>query len=233
MISIIIPTLNEAPNLADLLRRLAGQAGSCEIIVADGGSTDETVAVAESFSIRVVHSAPGRGRQLAAGVPLTVGDIVLFLHADTVFPETALAAIETALGDNPDAPGGNFRLLFDGNDDFSRWLEGFYAWIRARGFYYGDSGIFIRRRVLDALGGVRPLALMEDYDLARRMEALGGTLCIEDPALVTSSRRFLGRRPAAIVWGWLKIHGLYYLGIDPDRLAGMYDSRRREGAENP
>ena len=119
-----------------------------------------------------------------------------------------------------------------GGDGFSRWLENFYATIRARGFYYGDSGQFIRRRVLDSIGGIRPVALMEDYDLARRMEALGGTLCIEAPPLVTSSRRFRGRRHAAIVWGWLKIHALYYLGVNPDRLAGLDDSRRRrENAE--
>ena len=74
---------------------------------------------------------------------------------------------------------------------------------------------------------------MEDFALARQMEALGGTLCIKNPPLVTSSRRFRGRSHAAIVWGWLKIHALYYLGIDPDRLAGLYDSRRRrENAED-
>ena len=233
MISVIIPTINESQNLPRLLKRLAGEAGLCEIIVADGGSADETVAVAEDLGVCVVHSAPGRGRQLAAGVTQASGDIVLFLHADTVFPEAGLASIETALENNPDAPGGNFRLLFDGDDDFSRWLESFYAKIRARGFYYGDSGQFIRRRVLDAIGGIRPIALMEDYALARQMEALGGTLNIETPPLVTSSRRFRGRGQAAILCGWLKIHALYYLGVDPDRLAGLYDSRRRcETAEN-
>ncbi|NQV84661.1 MAG: glycosyltransferase family 2 protein [Rhodospirillales bacterium] len=232
MISVIIPTLNEAANLPELLGRLKLEAGACEIIVADGGSTDETVSVAKDFGVRVVRCEPGRGRQLAAGAEEAVGEIVFFLHADTIFPQGALAAIEAALRQSPDAPGGNFCLLFDGDDNFSRWLEGFYAFLRARGFYYGDSGQFIRRRILDAIGGVRPIALMEDHDLARKMEAQGKTLCIKTPALVTSSRRFRGRRPAAIVWGWVKIHALYYLGVHPDRLAGLYDSRRRqEGAE--
>ncbi|MBC8337664.1 MAG: TIGR04283 family arsenosugar biosynthesis glycosyltransferase [Alphaproteobacteria bacterium] len=227
MISVIIPTLNEAANLPGLIGRLKREAGSCEIIVADGGSADETLAVAKDLGVRAVSSSPGRGRQLAAGAETSKGDVLLFLHADTVFPEGGLAAMEAALGEHPDAPGGNFRLLFDGKDGFSRWLEGFYARIRARGFYYGDSGQFVRRSVLDAIGGLRPVALMEDLDLARRMEAAGPTLCIETPPLVTSSRRFRGRRPAAIVWGWLKIHALYYLGLDPERLAGLYDSRRQ------
>ena len=227
MISVIIPTLNEEQNLPGLIKGLVGEGVAHEIIVADGGSADQTVAVAKNLGVRVVHSAPGRGRQLAAGAEKAIGDTVLFLHADTVFPEAGLAAIETALENNPDAPGGNFRLLFDGDDDFSRWLETFYARIRARGFYYGDSGQFIRRRVLDAIGGIRPIALMEDYALARRMEGLGDTLCIKTPPLVTSSRRFRGRSHTAIVWGLLKIHVLYFLGVDPDRLAGLYDSRRR------
>lgn len=123
--------------------------------------------------------------------------------------------------------GGNFRLLFDGDSGFSRWLTGFYAWIRARGLYYGDSAIFVRRRVYQDLGGLRPLALMEDYDFTRRLERRGKTRCIDDPPLVTSSRRFEGRRPTSIVLGWLKIHALYHLGISPDRLARLYDSERR------
>ncbi len=232
MISIVIPALNEAENLPGLLSRLAREPGAHEVVVVDGGSSDDTVAAARSFGARVVCTGQGRGIQLAAGAARARGDILVFLHADSVFPRGGLAAVERALAARPDAPGGNFRLLFDGDDGFSRWLERFYAWIRARGFYYGDSGIFIRRQCLDALGGIRPLALMEDYDLVRRMEKAGPSVCIEEPALVTSSRRFRGRRPAMIVWGWLKIHALFHLGVSPGRLAGLYESRRSlEGGE--
>jgi len=226
MISIVIPALNEAENLPGLLSRLAREPETHEVVVVDGGSSDNTIAAARAFGVTVVRAEQGRGIQLAAGAARTKGEILVFLHADSIFPQGGLAAIQKALGENPDAPGGNFRLLFDGDDDFSRWLEGFYVWIRARGFYYGDSGIFIRRRVLDSLGGIRPLALMEDYDLVRRMEKAGPTQCIEEPALITSSRRFRGRPPAMIVWGWLKIHVLFLLGVRPERLAGLYDSRR-------
>ena len=122
--------------------------------------------------------------------------------------------------------GGNFRLIFPSDDRFSRWLTGFYAWFRSHGLYYGDSGIFLSRAAYDRLGGVKPIALMEDYDLCRRLEAAGPTTCIEEPPLLTSSRRFYGRHPLAIFLGWLWIHGLYYLGVPPERLARLYDSVR-------
>lgn len=230
MISVVIPTLNEAAHLPPLLDALAREETSHEVIVIDGGSADSTVEIAKARGVRVVQALPGRGRQLHEGARHATGDVLLFLHADTVFPAGGLAAIAVALAEEPRAPGGNFRLLFDGGDGFSRWLEGFYAWIRARGIYYGDSGIFIRRQVYDRLGAVRPIALMEDYDLVRRLENAGETLCIAEPPLITSSRRFQGRHPAAIVLGWLWIHGLFLLGVGPDRLARIYDSKRRRAA---
>ena len=233
VISVVIPTLNEAAQLPPLLDALAGEEAPHEVIVADGGSTDATAAIARAGGARVVGAPPGRGQQLREGAGQATGDVLLFLHADTVFPRGGLAAIAAALARDPGAPGGNFRLLFDGGDGFSRWLEGFYAWIRGRGIYYGDSGIFLRRQVYDRLGGVRPIALMEDYDLVRRLEKAGPTLCIAEPPLITSSRRFQGRRPVAIVLGWLRVHALYHLGADPERLAALYDSRRRREPAAP
>ena len=178
-------------------------------------------------------SVPGRGQQLHAGAEAAGGDVLLFLHADCVLPPGALAQIEACLARSPAAVGGNFRLLFDGDTRFSRWLTGFYAWMRRYGLYYGDSAVFVRRRVYRAIGGIRPIALMEDYDFTRRLERAGPTLCITEPPLVTSSRRFTGRRADAIVWGWVKIHALYYLGVSPSRLARLYDSERRHERGTP
>jgi len=233
MISVIIPTLDEAARLPALLDALGREETPHEIIVVDGGSTDATAGIARARDARVVLAPPGRGRQLHEGARRAAGNVLLFLHADCLFPAGGLAAVADALARNPRAPGGNFRLLFDGADGFSRWLEGFYARIRARGVYYGDSGIFVRRRVYERVGGIRPIALMEDYDLVRRLENAGRTLCIAEPPLVTSSRRFRGRRPAAIVLGWLRIHALYHLGADPERLARLYDSDRRREEKAP
>ncbi len=226
-ISVIIPTLNEAQSLPTLLAGLQRQVDLAECIVADGGSRDGTAALARRSGARVVRCRRGRGAQLDAGAREASGDVLLFLHADSIVPAGALARIGEILAARPAVMGGNFRLLFDGDDAFSRWLDGFYRWIRERGFYYGDSGIFVRREAYRALGGYRPIALMEDYDFTRRLEEFGETCCIEDPPLVTSSRRFRGRRPAAIVGGWLFLHGLYHMGVPAHWLARLYDSERR------
>ncbi len=227
-ISIIIPTLNEAHFLPQLLEALAEEDVPAEVIIVDGGSRDGTVEAAAARGATVLQAGPGRGQQLAFGARKARGDVLLFLHADTTFPAGGLGRIADHLQDSPDAVGGNFRLVFDGRDGFSRWLTGFYAWIRRRGLYYGDSAVFVRRAVYDKLGGIRPLALMEDLEFNRRLERAGLTLCIEDPALLTSSRKFRGRHPASIIAGWLFIHALYFLGVSPKRLAAYYygDSKR-------
>lgn len=223
MISVIIPTLNEAGRVAPLLQTLNAEACEKEIIVVDGGSHDRTAAIARYHGVCVLASNAGRGRQLRMGATSARGDILLFLHADSRFPTGGLAAIERTMAMKPEIVGGNFRLLFDGDTAFDRWLDGFYAGLRRRGIYYGDSGIFVRREVYAALGGIKPIALMEDYDFARRLERFGKTCSIDEPALVTSSRRFNGRGFIGIVLGWLRIHLLYSLGVSPRRLARLYD----------
>ena len=224
MISVVIPTLNEAENLRRLLPMLGSDDETVETIVVDGGSTDGTADIANEYGAILISSPPGRGQQIARGAAEAKGDTFLFLHADSYWPCGGFAAIQSALDARPDAPGGNFRLLFSADDGFSRWLNGFYAFIRWLGFYYGDSGMFVRAEVYRALGGVRPIALMEDYDFVRRMERAGHTICVKSPPLVTSSRRFHNRHPLAIVSGWVVIHALYFLGVSPDRLARLYRS---------
>lgn len=227
MISVIIPTLDEAATLPQLLQALRQEPTPAEIVVVDGGSRDGTASIAHRANVRVLTAARGRGAQLRAGAEAASGDVLLFLHADSRFPAGGLRRIEEALTASPELIGGNFRIVFDGADGFSRWLTGFYAWFRGHGLYYGDSGIFVRRRVYQALGGVRPIALMEDYDFSRRLERAGPTCCLEDVALVSSSRRFRGRSPAAIFLGWLWLHALFHLGVSPERLARLYRSARR------
>jgi rSAM/selenodomain-associated transferase 2 len=229
MISIVVPTLNEAKRLPRLLADLAAEAPAHEVIVVDGDSHDGTGAVAHRAGVRLLPSAPGRGQQLAAGAAAARGEILLFLHADSRFPAGGLDRILETLAANPACPGGNFRLVFDGGTPFSRWLTGFYAWIRSLGFYYGDSAVFVRRSAYEEIGGIRQIALMEDYDFTRRLERKGRTCCIEHPHLTTSSRRFEGRRPLSIVWGWIEIHLLFHLGISPTFLARRYEAQRRRG----
>lgn len=225
-LSIIIPVLNEADNLRRLLPALACAVTQTEIIVADGGSDDGSTTVAETLGAQVLMSERGRGLQLRTGVQAASGDVFLFLHADSVLDHHGLEALAGALKVNPAAVGGNFRIVFDGDREFSRDLTKFYAWMRRHGNYYGDSGIFIRRAAYEAIGGIRPIPLMEDYDLVRRMERAGQTLCIDDPPIITSSRRFEGRTWPNIIWGWIKIHALFALQVSPHRLAVMYDRLR-------
>ena len=230
--SVIIPTLNEAPRIAGLLERVRADAPDCEIIVVDGGSTDDTAALAAASGATVLQAGRGRGRQLAFGAGEARGNVLVFLHADTVWPAGAFTALRRETSD-VDVIGGNFRLVFDGGTRFADWLTDFYAWFRGHGLYYGDSVIFIRRDIYQALGGIRPMPVMEDFDLRQRMERHGGTVCVQDPPIVTSSRRFKNRHPAAIFMHWLVVHGLYYAGLSNGRLiAWVYDSERRRTADS-
>lgn len=224
-ISIIIPTLNEVGRIGERVREVRRQPIDTDVIVVDGGSTDATRDEAEAAGAKVLTSAPGRGRQIAFGARAADGDVLLFLHADTELGVTSLAKIERVLGD-PDVLGGNFRVVFEGDSEFARWLTGFYAWFRRKGLYYGDSAVFVRREAYDRLGGMRSLDLMEDFEFNRRLEHLGRTVCIADPPVVTSSRRFEGRRPAAIFLQWCTLHALFYFGASSRWLARLYDSRR-------
>ena len=230
-VSVIVPTLNEAPRIAALIA--AHRASPCcrEVLVVDGGSRDGTVEAAREAGARVLPAPPGRGGQLALGARQARGEVLLFQHADTVLPAGALEAIVAALGDEGVA-GGNFALTFDGDSRFARWLTGFYAWFRRRGLYYGDSAIFVRRTVYERMGGIRPIALMEDYDFCLRLDDEGRVVCLDDPGAVTSSRRFEGRHPAAIFGQWLLMHALFHLRVPPRLLARLYDSiRSRERAD--
>ena len=221
-VSVIIPALDKAETLGTLIATLSREPDLEEIILADGGSGDGTPALAARLGARVVASERGRGLQLRTGAAVARGDALLFLHADSIFPEGGLRAIVDTLRRDPRIVGGNFRLIFDGSSRFARGLTRFYALIRLVKLYYGDSGIFVRRAVYERIGGIKPMPLMEDYEFVRRLERAGPTHRIKEPALTTSSRKFAHRRATAIVTGWIVIHLLYWLGVSPARLARFY-----------
>ncbi len=215
MLSVVIPVLNAAATLGPCL--LAASEAD-ELIVVDGGSTDATATLALRSGARLVRSARGRGFQLAAGAAAAKGDWLLFLHADTRLAPAWREAAERHLARNP-GKAACFRLRLDAGEWQARLLEAGVA-LRVRLFAlpYGDQGLLISRRLYDEAGGYRPLPLMEDVDLVRRI----GRIEPLDVEATTSAERW--RRG-----GWLRRSGrnlaclaLYRLGMSAERVARLY-----------
>jgi rSAM/selenodomain-associated transferase 2 len=193
-----------------------------EVLVVDGGSGDATVEIAAGWGARVLTAPRGRGVQLAAGGAAATGDWLLFLHADTRLAPGWVAAARAFMA----RPGSGqraaaFRLALDDADPRARRIERLANWrARTLGLPYGDQGLLIARAFYEALGGYRPLPLMEDVDLARRIGRR--RMVILDVEAVTSAARY--RRD-----GWwlrplrnLALLGLYYLGAPPRLLLRLY-----------
>ena len=162
----VIPTLNAASTLPAAIAALGPVA---EILVADGGSTDGTPAVAVACGATVTAAPRGRGSQMAAGIAATTSPWVLLLHADTRLQpgwrEAAAAHMDVQPG-----KAAHFRLALDSDDPQARRLERMVAWrCRVLGLPYGDQGLLIHRDLLATVGGMRPLPLMEDVDLVARL----------------------------------------------------------------
>ncbi len=219
MLSVVIPCWCEASELAPTVR--AAFAIADEVIVVDAESPDRSAEVAAAAGARVIQGARGRGHQLAAGATAARGDVLLFVHADARLPPTARGAIERALVD-PATGAGNFRLRFEPADPWARVFSRFNherrRWLR---IYYGDSGLFVRREVYDAIGGFTPLPIMEDYDLVRRLERATRTVYLDDIEIVASARRFVGA-PLRTLAIWTLIQTLASSGVSPDRLVRLY-----------
>ncbi len=225
-ISVIIPALNEETALAATLDALARLRTPVEILVVDGGSGDGTLALARAHGARTLTAARGRGLQQHAGAREARGEVLWFLHADTLVPLDAGERIAEALHD-PAVVGGNFRLRFDGRRWAARFLTCLYPVFGWMGLVYGDSAIFVRRRDYEQVGGFKPYPLFEDLDLVRRLRRRGRLVRV--PATVlTSSRRFEKRSFALTFARWVWLQLLYWLGASPDWLIRHYAPIRSE-----
>jgi rSAM/selenodomain-associated transferase 2 len=223
-VSIIVPTLNEQTRISTTLRKLLQLAGGKEIAVVDGGSKDRTLELARAEGVRTINAPRGRGPQMHAGVMETTGDVLWFVHADTIPPREALEDIRMALAD-PEVVGGNFGLLFDGRSRAARQLTAIYPSLRRLGLCYGDSGMFVRREVYERIGGFRPLPLFEDLDLLRRLRRTGRFVHLPQ-RMVTSSRRFENENFILVWLQWTALQVLYWCGISPRILARWYRHMR-------
>jgi rSAM/selenodomain-associated transferase 2 len=223
-ISLVIPTLNEAAELPETLRRVRAVPEVGEVIIADGGSRDATTSLAEATGARVVSCAPGRGRQLRAGAAQATGQVLLFMHADTWLPPLAGAALLACLA-RPGVVAGGFYKVFR---DPPNWLvrgSRFKCWWRlliARRVM-ADQGIFLRRATLAAIGGVPDVPLMEEFELCRRLRPLG-RIALADATVATSARKFaqLGvLRTYARMW---RVTLGYYRGVPLEDLRRQYQA---------
>jgi len=223
-ISVVIPTLNEAKELPETIRRARLNPEVTELIVVDGGSHDDTVALAGRLGSRVLLAARSRGAQLRLGAQHAGGDVVLFLHADTWLPPEAGQVALACLRDER-IVGGGFWKVFRGGS----WLmRGSRARCALRLFcgslILGDQGIFVRRDVLERIGGVPDMPLMEEFELCRRLKR-SGDLVLAPATVSTSPRRFEKLGVWRTYWRMGRVTLGYWLGESPERLRRVYEGQ--------
>jgi rSAM/selenodomain-associated transferase 2 len=221
-ISIILPVLNEAAHIVaclEALQPLRGQHG--ELIIVDGGSRDQTVALAEPLADRVIISSKGRAAQMNVGAQHASNAILWFLHADSQPPPAAVNLISAALSD-PRRHWGRFDVRLSGRQPGLRVVEALMN-VRSRltGIATGDQGIFVRRELFEQIGGYPPIALMEDIALSRSLKRFSRPVCLRQP-LITSSRRWERDGIAHTILLMWRLRLAYCLGANPERLARIY-----------
>ncbi len=221
-ISIIMPVLNEAPAIARTLLALQPlrEAGH-EVIVVDGGSQDDTPALSKSYADMIIQSPRGRSRQMNAGAKRASGEVLLFLHGDTLLPSEADRLIIEGMR-GMESQWGRFDVKLSGKHFLLRIIE-FLMNGRSRlsGIATGDQAIFVRRKLFDEIGGYPEIDLMEDIALCKILKKYGKPLCIRQPVL-TSSRRWEEKgflRTILLMW-FLRL--AYFFQVNPSRLAKLY-----------
>lgn len=221
-VAVVIPALDEE---AALRRHLpAVVAAADEVMVADGGSRDATLAVARAAGAAVVSGPAGRGLQLNQGAAATRSPILLFLHADTTLPAGAIEMVRAAIAGG--AVGGGFFARFDLERPLYR-LGG--RLVNRRTLItrvpLGDQAQFTSRAVFERLGGFRPWPILEDLDFGRRLKRQGEIAVLRAP-VITAARRFVaGGAARTVAVNWL-IWGLFFAGVAPERLARLYRNLR-------
>lgn len=223
-IAIVVPVFNEALALPRLMASLVALKEAAtqdvELVFADGGSTDGTVALIEKAGFLVVSSAKGRAWQMNAGATQTTGDVLLFLHADTQLPQNALKAITTSLAGK--ICWGRFDVRIAGKP----WMLGVVARMmnwrsRLTGIATGDQAIFMTRTAYLAIGGLPEQALMEDIEASHRLRQLSRPACISSP-VVTSGRRWETRGVWTTIFLMWRLRWAYWRGQNPKLLSELY-----------
>ena len=220
-LSVVMPVLDEAAGIAAALRALAPlRARGHEVVVVDGGSADATADMASAGADRVVHGPRGRARQMNAGAALARGDVLLFLHADTVLPDAADSAIQQAIEQG--ARWGRFDVCITGGEALFPVIATLMN-LRSRwtGITTGDQALFVQRTLFLQLGGYADQPLMEDIELSRRLRALFPPACLRQ-RVQTSGRRWQQRGVWRTVWLMWRLRWRYWRGVSPEALARAY-----------
>ena len=227
-LSVVMPALNEAAGIADALAALAPlRAAGHEVIVADGGSTDGTPALAAAGADRGIAAPRGRARQMNAGAAAARGEVLLFLHADTRLPPGADHLVRQALDSGAQWGRFDVRIVGDAGGDSAMFpVIAALMNLRSRlsGIATGDQAIFVRRPLFEQLGGYAEQPLMEDVELCRRLKALpaaGAPACLRE-RVATSGRRWLSHgvwRTIVLMW---RLRWRYWRGASPEQLARLY-----------
>lgn len=227
LLSVVIPTLDEAANLAALLRDVARLTVPHEVVVADGGSTDGTTCLAREMGATVVSSRRGRGCQLSAGAEAARAPLLCFLHADVRLPDATVDLIsELALARPPCAFA--FRLRIAAEDVRYRVIE-LGAWLRSRWLHlpYGDQGLVVRREDYERAGGFPPIPLMEDVVLVRALRKVTRLHLLPEQVRVSDRRWRRDGMVRRTLRNW-SLLARFLAGAAPERLAARYDRPDRE-----
>jgi rSAM/selenodomain-associated transferase 2 len=220
-LSVIIPAVNEAALIADFLGHLRGKVPGAELIVVDGGSEDDTATLASQLADRVLQCARGRARQMNAGAAVASGQVLWFLHADSVVPDEPCSSIASALDDEKTA-GGCFRLKFPRREWVYRVSDALgNVAVDLFQIALGDHGIFCRREAFVQVGGYPDVPLMEDAEFYRRLRRVGRVRQL--PAYIVSSpRRYEQLGPVRTTAVYLLILILYLAKVPPKMLFVIY-----------
>jgi rSAM/selenodomain-associated transferase 2 len=222
-ISVIIPALNEAENVGGAIAS-ARSPSTTEIIVVDGSSFDDTAEVAASYGARCLVASRGRAEQMNAGAAVAVGDVLLFLHADTILPVNFDHHVRDVLSDY-DTVGGAFKLSLDGPERGLRFIERMVNWrSTALRMPYGDQAIFLRAQLFRDIGGFPVQPIMEDFELMLRLRKKGSIGICSAP-VVASARRWRTLGIAKTTFLNQAVILAYNLGINPSRIARWYYQR--------
>lgn len=219
MISIIVPIKNESPDVALRFRRFLVP-GETEILIADSGVCPETSRAFEAIGARTVEGEGSRGRRLDRAARQARGEVLYFVHSDSLPPENAISLIAGALATG--AVAGAFSLAYGETTPALSWIA-WWANVRSRrlGLPFGDQGLFCRRETYEMSGGFRDLPVCDDVDIVRRVKRLGRFVILPEKS-VTSPRRYRQNGSLRqVLRNWRVLAG-YFAGVAPEKLERWY-----------